>query len=376
MKTRSFLRTSRLLTLALIAAIAMVACGGAPAAAPPASGGTAADQKIKVGFLYVGPTDDYGYNYAADQGRKYAQEKLGDKVEFVTAENVPEDANAERVMEQMINNGATIIFPTSYGHFNPAVNESKKHPSIDFWHQGGLAPEQNVGSLFGEIWQMVYASGVAAGKMTKSGKLGYIVAFPIPQVLENVNAFELGAKSVNPAATTTVVFTASWCDPAKNSAAANSLIDQGVDVLTQHQDCPKPVIEAAEKRGVMSIGYHADASSVAPKGWITGAMWNWGPTYTRLIQEAIDGKFKPALLRFGVKDGIVDLSPFGASVPKDVQDIVTKVKQDIISGKIKPFQGPIKNQAGKVVIAGEQPDTITLEKMDYLVEGVIGTIPQ
>ncbi len=136
------------------------------------------------------------------------------------------------------------------------------------------------------------------------------------------------------------------------------------------------MIEAAEKRGVMSVGYHADASTVAPKGWITGAMWNWGPTYTKLIEEAMADKFKPALLRFGVKDGIVDLSPFGASVPKEVQDEVTKVKQDIIDGKIKPFQGPIKNQAGEIVIPGEQPDTITLEKMDYLVEGVVGTIPE
>jgi basic membrane lipoprotein Med (substrate-binding protein (PBP1-ABC) superfamily) len=363
----------RLSAFILIASIALAACGGAPASPAPAAGG---GEKIKIGFLYVGPTDDYGYNYAADQGRLYLQKQLADKVETLSAENVPEDANAERVMEQMINNGATIIFPTSYGHFKPAVNESKKHTNIDFWHQGGLSPDANVGSFFGEIWQMVYASGVAAGKMTKTNKLGYIVAFPIPQVLENVNAFELGAKSVNPNATTTVVFTASWCDPAKNSAAANSLIDQGVDVLTQHQDCPKPVIETAEKRGAMSIGYHADASTVAPKGWITAAVWNWGPIYTKLAEQAIDGKFKPELLRFGVKDGVVGLAPFGSSVPKEVQDEVTNVKEDIIAGKIMPFQGPIKDQDGKVRIEGAQPDTITLEKMDYLVEGVIGTIPK
>src|SRR5690349_8067857 len=355
MSTRKVLRTSHLLALILTAVFVLAACGGAPASAPTTS--SSSGGKTKIGFLYVGPTDDYGYNYAAEQGRLYLQNRLGDKVETLSAENVPEDANAERVMEQMINNGATIIFPTSYGHFNPAVNESKKHPNVDFWHQGGLSPEANVGSFFGEIWQMVYASGVAAGKMTKTNKLGYIVAFPIPQVLENVNAFELGAKSVNPNATTTVVFTASWCDPAKNSAAANSLIDQNVDVLTQHQDCPKPVIETAEKRGVMSVGYHADASPVAKTGWITGAVWNWGPIYTKLAEQAIEGKFKPELLRFGVKDGVVDLAPFGPSVPKDVQDLVTKVKQDIIAGKLMPFQGPIKNQDGKVVIEGAQPDT-------------------
>jgi len=371
MRTSSVGRARGLLGLMLVLAVVLAACGSP--ATPEATG---SGDKIKIGFLFVGPTDDYGYNYAAEQGRQYLQQQLGDKVETISAENVPEDANAERVMEQMISNGATIIFPTSYGHFNPAVNESKKHADVDFWHQGGLAPDANVGSYFGEIWQMVYASGVAAGRMTKSNKLGYIVAFPIPQVLLNVNAFQLGAKSVNPDATTTVVFTASWCDPAKNSAAANSLIDQGVDVLTQHQDCPKPVIETAEKRGVMSIGYHADASPIAPEGWITAAVWNWGPTYTKLAKQAIDGKFKPELLRFGVKDGVVDLAPFGKRVPQAVQDEVTKVKQDIIDGKILPFKGPIVDQNGTLRIEGEQPDTITLEKMDYLVEGVVGTIPE
>jgi basic membrane lipoprotein Med (substrate-binding protein (PBP1-ABC) superfamily) len=383
MKTLSFKRILQPMLALLITSVILVACGGAPAAAPttaPAAGATnapAAAKKVKVGFLYVGPVDDYGYNYAADQGRLAMQKTLGDQVETVMAENVPEDANAERVMEQMIKDGATIIFPTSYGHFGPAANVSKKYPDITFLHQGGLQPKERVSSFFGEIWQMVYASGVAAGKMTKSNKLGYIVAFPIPQTLLNINAFELGAKSVNPSATTTVVFTASWCDPAKNSEAANSLIDQGIDVLTQHQDCPKPVIEVAEKRGVMSVGYHADASPVAPKGWITAAIWNWGPLYTKLTQQAIAGDFKAAkLMRFGVKDDVVTLAPFGANVPKDVQDLVLKVKKDITDGTIQPFKGPIKDQDGKVRIEGAQPDTVTLETTDYLVEGVIGTLPK
>jgi len=357
----------------------VAACGGAPSAsAPTAAPGAApgAAKKVKVGFLYVGPVDDYGYNYAAEQGRQYMQKALGDKVETVFAENVPEDANAERVMEQMIKDGATLIFPTSYGHYGPAVNVSKKHPDVTFLHQGGLEPSEHVSSYFGEIWQMVYATGVAAGKMTKTNKLGYIVAFPIPQTLLNVNAFELGAKSVNPNATTTVVFTANWCDPAKNSEAANSLVDQGIDVLTQHQDCPKPVIEVAEKRGVMSVGYHADASTVAPKGWITAAIWNWGPLYTKMAQAVLDGTWKTQLVRYGVKDDVVTLAAFGASVPKDVQGQVLKVKADIIAGTLKPFKGPIKDQDGAVKIDGDQPDTVTLEKTDYLVEGVVGTIPK
>ena len=373
-------RPRRLAAVLLTAAALLSACGGAPAGAPSgsASGSSSGGAgKTKVGFLYVGPVDDYGYNYAADQGRLALAKDLGGTVETVSAENVPEDANAERVMEQMIKDGATIIFPTSYGHFGPAVNVSKKHPEITFLHQGGLEPKERVSSFFGEIWQMVYASGVAAGRMTKTNKLGYIVAFPIPQTLLNINAFQLGAKSVNPNVTTTVVFTASWCDPAKNSEAANSLIDQGIDVLTQHQDCPKPVIEVAEKRGAMSVGYHADASVVAPKGWITAAVWNWGPLYEKLTQEVLAGDFKtPKLLRLGVKDNVVTLAPFGAGVSKEIQDQVLKVKQDITAGTLKPFKGPIKDQSGLVRIEGDQPDTVALEKTDYLVEGVIGTIPQ
>jgi basic membrane protein A len=376
MGTQKMLRAALRLAALLIAALLVAACGSAPAAAPTAAPAADGAGKTKVGFLYVGPVDDYGYNYAAEQGRLYVEQALGDKVETVSAENVPEDANAERVMEQMINGGATIIFPTSYGHFGPAVNVSEKHADIALLHQGGLEPKANVSSYFGEIWQMVYASGVAAGKMTKSNKLGYIVAFPIPQTLLNINAFQLGAQSVNPAVTTTVVFTASWCDPAKNSEAANSLIDQGIDVLTQHQDCPKPVIEVAERRDVMSVGYHADASTVAPKGWITAAIWNWGPLYAKMIDEVIAGTHKTELTRFGVADGVVTLAPFGASVPADVQELVLKAKDEIIAGTLKPFSGTIKDQSGTVRIEGEQPDTVTLEKTDYLVEGVIGTIPQ
>jgi basic membrane protein A and related proteins len=373
MQTRMFRRTGWLFAALISAAMLLAACGGAPAAPAPAPGEAAG--KLKVGFLYVGPVDDFGYNYAADQGRIYAEQALGDKIETVMAENVPEDANAERVMEQMIQGGATLIFPTSYGHFGPAVNVSTRRPEVAFLHQGGLEPKANVSSYFGEIWQMVYASGVAAGRMTKTNKLGYIVALPIPQTLLNINAFQLGARSVNPDVTTTVVFTANWCDPARNSEAANSLIDQGIDVLTQHQDCPKPVIEVAEKRDVMSVGYHADASSVAPKGWITAAVWNWGPLYTRMIQDVLDDTHTTALTRYGVADGVVTLAPFGAGVPPEVQAEVLKVKDEIIAGTLMPFTGPIRDQSGTVRIEGEQPDTITLEKTDYLVEGVIGTLP-
>ncbi len=277
-------------------------------------------KKVKIGFLFVGPVDDFGYNYAANQGRLCLEAVYPGST--VYAENVPETAEAERVMENMIkNDGATIIFPTSYGHYDPATHVAKKYPNVMFFHMGGpKAIPPNLGTFFGDIWQMVYVSGYAAGKMTKTGKLGYVVAFPIAQTLLNVNAFELGAKAANPSVTTTVVFTGSWCDPGKLSAAANNLVDQGIDVLTMHQDCPKPVIEVADRRGVYVVGYHADGSSVSPKAWITGSMWVWGPTMLTLVDQTLSGKYTPSVLFYGPKEGIVDLAPFGTGVPKDVQD--------------------------------------------------------
>lgn len=372
-------------TPAATMAVTMAATDNLPAACGTTSG-TVRDlaakikadpsKKVKIGFLFVGPVDDFGYNYAANQGRLCLEAVYPGST--VYAENVPETAEAERVMENMIkNDGATIIFPTSYGHYDPATHVAKKYPNVSFFHMGGPKAVTNLSTFFGDIWQMVYVSGYAAGKMTKSGKLGYIVAFPIAQTLLNVNAFELGAKAANPSATTTVVFTANWCDPAKLSAAANNLVDQGIDVLTMHQDCPKPVIEVADRRGVHVVGYHADGSSVSPKAWITGSMWVWGPTMLTLVDSVLSSTYKPSVLFYGPKEGIVDLAPFGTDVPKDVQDATLKLKADVIAGTVFPFTGPIKNQKGDIVVKdGEKPDETTLQAMDYLVDGVIGTLPQ
>jgi basic membrane protein A len=368
-----------------IASLVLAACGGGatPTTTPPATaaggaapgtGGTA------VGFIFVGPRDDYGYNQAAFLGSE-AVKKAFPNLKVLQAENVPETEEAERVMEQMIRDGAMIIFPTSYGHLDPALAVAERHPEAIFVHQGGLKTAENLGTYFGTIWEAVYLSGVAAGKMTKTNKLGYIVSFPIPQVLLNINAFTLGARSVNPAVTTTVVFTANWCDPGKQAEAANTLIAQGVDVLTQHQDCTKTIVETAERNGIMSVGYHADASTLAPKGWITGSIWNWGPLYVDMVKTIQAGKWADSpykgKYRVGLKDGVVDLAPFGAAVPQEIQSLVLEKKQAIIAGTLYPFEGPIKDQDGKVRIeAGVRPAVEDLETTDYLVEGVIGTIPK
>ncbi|MEA2324478.1 MAG: basic rane protein [Solirubrobacteraceae bacterium] len=364
-----------LLALACMTACAVAAgCGG--------SSNSATSSKAKghetIGFLYVGPHNDYGYNQAAYQG-SLAVKKAFPAAKVLEAENVPETAEAERVMEKMIRDGATILFPTSFGHLGPAMNVARRHPNVTFLHMGGLKNGPNLGTYFGTIYDTQYAVGQAAGMATKSDKLGYVVAFPIAQTLLNINAFERGAQSVNPKAKTSVVFTGSWCDPGKQAEATNSLIDQRVDVLEQHQDCTKTVVQTAERRGVLSTGYHADASGLAPKGWLTGSEWNWGPLMVRMVRTVEDGKFKASpyagLYRVGVPSGVIKLAPYGAAATPAIRKQVTATYDRLKTGWV-PFEGPIRDQSGKLrVRAGVTPNRHQLESTDYLVQGVVGKIP-
>jgi basic membrane lipoprotein Med (substrate-binding protein (PBP1-ABC) superfamily) len=383
----------RILFFLLIMALFVVGCAPvAPAPAAPAATSSESSAPAEaeaaapgtdgsaVGFIFVGPCDDYGYNQAACIGSDAVEAAFPD-MEMLRAENVPENQEAERVMENMIRNGAKIIFPTSYGHLDPALEVAKRHPDVLFMHQGGLKNAENVGTYFGTIWETVYLSGVAAGHMSQTGKLGYIVAFPIPQVLLNINAFTLGAQSVNPDVETTVVFTASWCDPGQQAEAANSLIAQGVDVLTQHQDCSKTIVEAAERNGIMSVGYHADASALAPEGWITGSIWDWGALFVDMVETIEAGEWASSpyngLFRTGVAAGAVKLAPFGKNVPQEVQDEIAALQEQILSGEFFPFEGPIYDQDGNVRIAeGTRLTVEELEATDYLIQGVVGSIPQ
>jgi basic membrane protein A len=343
------------------------------------SGGTS---DAKIGFIFVGPKDDYGYNQAAYQGSQ-AVATAFPKNKVLTAENVPETDQAAQVMEGMISDGAKLIFATSYGHKDAALKVAKAHPDVVIVHQGGLVdkPPANFGTYFGTVWEPVYLAGIVAGKSTKTNKLGYVYAFPIPQTLDNINAFELGAKSVNPEAKTYVVNTSSWCDPAKQAEAAKSLLDQSVDVISQHQDCTGTIIKATEAAGKYSVGYHADASALAPKGWLTGSEWNWGPLYTDITKTVLDGKFKGsrynANFRVGYKTGDNPFvqSKFGPSVSDDVKSLVAQAKQRI-STTGSPFIGPLVDQDGKVRIpAGTVPDYTSVEGITYFVDGVIGKIP-
>ena len=374
---RSLARSIYVLFAALIV-VGLTACGGSSGGSSGSSSSSGGGGgKTKVGFLYVGTVDDGGYNQAAYQG-EMAVKKMAN-VETIKAENVPENAEAERVMEQMIAQGAKIIFPTSFGHLDPAMKVAAKHPDVTFIHEGGLKSSTNVGTFFGTIWQTEYLAGMAAGSATKSNKLGFVVAFPISQTLLNINAFQLGAKSVNPSATTTVVFTGNWCDPAKNAEATKSLQSQGIDVITQHQDCPVPVIQAAEKAGLMSVGYHVDDQKFAANGWLTAAVWDWTKLFPNLVTQVLERSYKPSVARFWLKDGVVDLAPFGSKVTKDVQDKIAAAKAKMsTTDPYLAFTGqPIKDQSGKVRIEnGTTPTIEFLESIDWLVEGVTGTIPR
>jgi simple sugar transport system substrate-binding protein len=361
------------------AAVTAAALVGAALIAAPAA--RADDPKpITIGFIYVGSRSDYGYNQAQAEGAKEVAKLPG--VKILEEENVPETVAVQKTMESMIQlDGAKVIFPTSFGYFDPhMLKMAAKYSDVTFLHCGGMYNAEkhpkNVGSYFGYIDECEYIAGITAGKTSKTGKLGFIAAKPIPQVLRNINAFTLGARSVNPAATTTVIFTGDWFMPVKEAEAANSLVDQGVDVLTCHVDSPKVILETAEKRGVFSCGYHANGAALAPKGYLTGSEWNWSKVFIDYVNAMRSGKELTHLVRGGLKDGIVKLSPYGVAVSDETKGLADAAKAAAMKGDLVIFKGPLKDNTGKVVIEAGKSSIQTdpaLEAMNYLVEGVVGS---
>ncbi|OEU68192.1 MAG: BMP family ABC transporter substrate-binding protein [Desulfovibrio sp. S3730MH75] len=327
--------------------------------------------KIKVGFVYVSPVADAGYSYAQDQGR-LAIDKLP-YVESSFVESVPEGTDSERVVLNFARKGYDVIFGTSFGYMDPMVKVSKKFPNVAFMHCSGFKTTPNMSNYFGRMYQARYLTGMVAGMMTKDNVIGYVAAFPIPEVIRGINAFALGAQAVNPKATVRVVWTKTWYNPALEKDAAISLLDMGADVIAQHQDSPGPQ-EAAQERGKYSIGYNSDMSRLAPKAHLTSAVWNWAPLFTNVVEQVRDGVWAGnESLWWGMDQGVVDISPFGAMVPKAVQDKVLAAKKEIKAGNNAIFVGPIKDQAGKVVVpAGQTMEDGKLLGMSWFVEGVVG----
>jgi basic membrane protein A and related proteins len=333
---------------------------------------------VTVGFVYVGSRDDYGYNQAHAQGAAALKKLTGIKV--VEEEKVPETDAVEKTMESMINlDGATLLFPTSFGYYSPhVIKTAAKYAGVRFEHCGGLWTSKdpaNAGSYFGYIDEAQHVAGVVAGYSTKSGKLGFVAAKPIPQVLRNINAFTMGAKLANPKITLQVIFTGDWSMPVKEAEATNSLIDQGIDVVTCHVDGPKTVVENAARRGAMVSGYHVNQSVLAPEAYLTGAEWNWEALYPHFVKIFTAGESIPNFYRGGLKEGLVKVSPYGPKVSEAAQKHADDIKQKLSSGRYVIFEGPIVDNKGKTVVASGVARGQTdpeLETMDYLVEGVIG----
>ncbi|NRF67996.1 BMP family ABC transporter substrate-binding protein [Aquincola sp. S2] len=354
----------------------------AGALAAAGTGWTAQAQKaITVGFIYVGPRDDYGYNQAHAEAAALIKKRAGVKV--IEEENVPETNAVQKAMQGMVaQDGAALLFPTSFGYFDPHIlTLAPKNAAVRYAHCGGLWNEakhpKNVGSFFGYIDEAQYLNGVIAAHQTKSRKLGFVAAKPIPQVLRNINAFTMGARSVDPSITTTVIFTGDWSMPVKEAEATNSLADQGVDVFTMHVDGPKVVVETAAKRGKFVCGYHASQAKLAPQAYLTGAEWNWLTAYAQIIDAAQSGKPHPNFVRGGLKDGFVKSSAYGAMVSEGARKNAEGVRAKMMAGSFDIFSGEIKDNTGKVVVAKgtvlKQTDLV-LEGMNYLVEGVVGKV--
>ncbi|KPJ78959.1 MAG: hypothetical protein AMJ54_01240 [Deltaproteobacteria bacterium SG8_13] len=329
-------------------------------------------KEYQVGFVYVSPIGDAGWSYAHDQGRLAVEAMDGVTTSYVEA--VPEGPDSERVMLNMARKGYDVIFATSFGYMDPMLKVAKQFPEVVFEHCSGFKMAPNMGNYFGRMYQARYLSGMVAGAMTRSNILGYVAAFPIPEVIRGINAFTIGAQEVNPKVQVRVVWTKTWYDPATEKEAAKSLLDVGADVIAQHQDSPGPQ-EAAQEKGVYSVGYNSDMSAFAPKAHLTAPVWNWGPLYKQIVEQVRKGTWKSEAIWYGMKEGTVDLAPFGPMVPDSVRQKVLAKKQELLAGGTDVFVGPVKDQQGAVRIpAGKTASDQEMLGMKYFVQGVVGTL--
>lgn len=349
--------------LVLFAATSFIAIHSAHAAEP-----------LKACFVYSNPVGDSGWSYEHDQGRQEMEKALKGKVTTKFVENVAEGADAARVIRNFAQEGCKLIFTASFGFMNPTMKVAEQFPGTVFMNGGGYKTAKNVGNYVGRTYEGRYLGGVIAGKMSKSGVAGYIASFPIPEILQDINAFTLGMRSVNPSARVKVIWINSWYDPGRERDATNTLITQGADVLTYAAASPATVVAAAAK-GVYSVGFFSDMARFGPKSVLTSVTNQWGNYYTAVAQQVLNGTWKPSSTWGGMKDGFIKMAPLNSVVPADVKADFAKVEERLIDGKVKPFDGPVVDQDGKVRVAAEQTASdAELHKMDYFVKGVEGNL--
>jgi simple sugar transport system substrate-binding protein len=346
-------------------ALLLLACTAAGAAEP-----------FKVGFVYVGPVGESGWSFAHDVGRKAIEQKFGAKVKTSFVESVQEGADAERVIRSLSQQDHKVIFTTSFGYMNQTLKVAKSYPKVVYQHATGYKTADNVGVYDIRTYEGAYLSGVVAGKTSKSAKLGVVASIPIPEVIRNINAFTLGARSVNPNISTRVVWVNKWYDPGKEREAALAMIAQGVDVLLQNTDSPA-VVQTAQDKGVYAFGWDSDMSKYGARAHLAASVLNWGIYYTKVVDDVMNNRWKTGAPWWGLKEGAIDLTNFSKDVPADVVKLVDERRQGIISNKRPVFAGPLKDQAGKIRIPGGKAMTdAEMLAMDWYVEGVEGVLPK
>ena len=355
---------------ALLAALTLFGCAkkAEPVAEP------AAVEPYKVAFIYIGVPGDLGWTHEHDVARLELEAALGDKVKTAYMENVPEGPDATRIIRQYAQDGYDMIFATSFGYMDPMAEVAAEFPDVKFVHCSGYKTSDNMSVYFGRIYQARYLAGIVAGRMTKSNIIGYPGAFPIPEVVRGINAFTLGARSVNPKAQVRVVWTNTWYDPVKEREAAVALLDAGADIITQHQDTVEPQ-KAAQERGKLSIGYDSDMRKFVGDTVLTSPVWNWAPYYIDTVKRGIDGTWKTGSYWEGLSADVVRLAEFSPLVPQELRDEVAAVKQKIVGGSWDVFTGPIKDNAGKLRVSeGARMSDDELLSLDWFVEGVVGKV--
>ena len=337
----------------------------------------AASAPVKIAFVYVGPIADGGWSYQHNLGRLALQKELGTRIETSYVESVPETADAERVIRQLAAKDYAVIFTTSFGYMDPTLKVAKLFPQVHFEHATGYKVGTNVVTYEARFYEGAYLLGVLAGRMSKSNTLGYVGSFPIPEVLRNIDAFTLGARSVNPKIHTKVVWVDTWYDPGKERQAAEALIAQGADVLAQNTDSPATV-QVAEEKGIYAFGWDSDMAKYGPHAQLTANTENWGPYYIDEVNKALDGSWTGARKnRLGIKEGVVVLTPLNAAIPADVARLFDARKQAIVAGSLLPFAGPIKDNTGAVKVpAGSSLSVEDLGAINWYVDGVDGSVPK
>ena len=376
---RSLLKLGGYATLATAAAL--VGCGKkdeAPAAASAPASETAAaapSEPLKIAFAYVGPVGDAGWTFAHDQGRKAIEAEFGDKVQTMYVEKVPEGPEAERVIRDLVGQGNTLIFGTTFGYMEPMLKVAADNPNVKFEHATGYKTAANMRTYDSRTYEGAYMAGVIAGAMTKTNTLGVVGSIPIPEVIRNINSFTLGAQSVNPKVSTKVVWINSWFDPPKETEAATSLINGGADVLMQNTDS-SAVLQTAEKMGKRAFGWDSDMTAYGPKAHLGSAVINWAPYYIKSTKDALEGTWSTGGVWWGHKEGAIDMVSIAEDVPAEAKARIDEIKAGLKDGSFAIWKGPLMDQAGKEVLAKDVvADDAFLGGVKFYVKGVEGKVP-